>query len=147
MKWTIQHLNRYQYDSLKFDATLSDFNERFSHPDITRVEDVNVEGRMIIREAKYIFQLFIETVIHMQCALTLVDVAVDIQLDVEEIFSDQPVDHLITGNEIDLYPIVWMNIVAEKPMRVIAKGAQRNFVEAEEPSKQHPGLKGFEKFK
>ena len=147
MKWTIQHLNRYQYDSLKFDTTLSDFNERFSHPDITHIEDVNVEGRMIIRDAKYIFQLFIDTVIHMQCALSLVDVPVEIQLDVEEIFSDDPADHLITGNEIDLLPIVWMNIVAEKPMRVIANGAQRQFVEAEEPSKQHPGLKGLEKFK
>jgi uncharacterized metal-binding protein YceD (DUF177 family) len=83
----------------------------------------------------------------MQCALTLVDVPVEIQLDVEEIFSDHPVDHLIMGNEIDLYPIVWMNIVAEKPMRVIAKGAQRQFVEAEEPSKLHPGLKNLEKFK
>jgi Predicted metal-binding, possibly nucleic acid-binding protein len=147
MKWTIQHLNRYQFDSLKFETTLSDFNERFSHPDITQIEDVNVEGRMIIRDAKYIFQLFIETVIHMQCALTLVDVPVAIQLDVEEIFSDDPADHLILGNDIDLYPIVWMNIVAEKPMRVIADGAQRQFVEAKEPSKQHPGLKGLEKFK
>lgn len=147
MKWTIQHLNRYQFDSLKFDNTLSDFNERFSHPDITHIEDVNVEGRMIIRDAKYIFQLYIETVIHMQCALTLVDVPVEIQLDVEEIFSDNSIDHLITGNQIDLYPIVWMNIVAEKPMRVIANGAQRHFVEAEEPSKVHPGLKHLEKFK
>jgi uncharacterized protein len=147
MKWTIQHLNRYQFDSLKFDTTLSDFNERFSHPDITHIEDVHVEGRMIIRDAKYIFQLFIETVIHMQCALTLVDVPVFISLDVEEIFSDHLDDHLITGNEIDLIPIVWMNIVAEKPMRVIADGAQRQFVEAEEPSKQHPGLKSLEKFK
>lgn len=147
MKWTIQHLNRYQFDSLKFDNTLSDFNERFNHPDITHIEDVNVEGRMIIRDAKYIFQLYIETVIHMQCALSLVDVPVEIHLDVEEIFSDNSMDHLITGNEIDLYPIVWMNIVAEKPMRVIAKGAQRHFVEAEEPSKLHPGLKNLEKFK
>lgn len=147
MKWTIQHLNRYLYDSLKFDTTLTDFNERFQHPDITSVEAVLVEGRMIIRDEKYVFNLSIETVIHMQCALTLVDVPVDIQLDVEEIFSDDPSDHLIDGNEIDLIPIVWMNIVAEKPMRVIAKGAKSEFKDTHEPSKVHPGLQDLEKYK
>ena len=146
MKWTIQHLNRYQFDSLKFDTTLEDFNERFQHPDITHIEAVHVEGRMIIRDAKYVFDLSIDTVIHMQCAYTMADVPVEIQVDVEEIFSDDPSDHLIDSNEIDLFPIVWMNIVAEKPMRVIAKGAKKEFEEAEE-SKVHPGLQGLEKYK
>ncbi len=146
MKWTIQHLNRYQFDSLKFATTLENINDRFNHPDITSIEPIRVEGRMIIRDAKYIFQFSIDTVIHMQCALSLVDVPVPMDIEVEEIFSDDPEDHLIEGNAIDLLPIVWMNIVAEKPMRVIAPGAKRNFEEAT-PTKEHPGLKGLEKFK
>jgi len=86
-------------------------------------------------------------VLHMACAISLQDVAVPLQIEVEEIFSDDPVDHLIMGNEIDLEPIVWMNIIAEKPMRVVAKDAKRTFEDAEEPGKIHPGLKDLEKFK
>jgi uncharacterized protein len=147
MKWSIQHLTRYQYDTLNFEHTLQSINESYTHPDILSMEPIYVQGRMVMREGKFVFDLYIETVLHMACAISLQDVAVPLHIEVEEIFSDDPVDHLILGNEIDLEPIVWMNIIAEKPMRVVAKDAKRTFEDAEEPGKIHPGLKDLEKFK
>ena len=74
---------------------------------------------------EFVFYLNIECILKLQCALTLKEMDYHMILDVEETFTSYKSEdnNIIEGITIDLLPIIWSNIILEKPMRVVSENA------------------------
>ena len=76
--------------------------------------------RKIVIIQIYVFNIHIEGTLILECALTLEEVPYQVVIDTVEVFDkivDEEVNY-IEKNTIDLLPIVWENILVEKPMKV-----------------------------
>jgi uncharacterized protein len=72
-----------------------------------------------------VFYLDIKCTLVLPCAVSLDEVEYLIDLSVEEVFTEHKSDdsNIIEGITIDLLPIIWSNILLEKPMRVLSENA------------------------
>ncbi|MFK5883457.1 MAG: YceD family protein [Candidatus Izemoplasma sp.] len=135
MKWTIQELIRLSNTSNTFNGII-DFKDKIDlFDDIYNVSDVNVEGEYEIYDnQEFVFYMNIKCTLTLSCAITLKEVIYEIDVDVEETFStyQDNNNHLIEGITIDLLPIIWSNIILEKPMRILSEEAYKNFKETTE---------------
>lgn len=129
MKWTMQELVKLYHNDNTIDETI-DFGNDFEHTDIIKMSLVHVTGDFeVYNNNEFIFYLNLKCTMTLPCALTLEEVDYPIDLDVEEVFSlEKSQDsNLIDGITVDLLPIIWSNIILEKPMRVLAPHAEENF--------------------
>lgn len=145
MKWTIMQLNRYVNTGLKYKETVSLQEYANKDIDIIRMDDCDVEGSMQIVDEKYIFDFTFNTTIYMECAITLEEVPVQISETVTEIFSNDEEDNEIDGITIDLKSVLWLNILAYKPMRVVKDGVESPF-ETERKKEINPAFKDLKKY-
>lgn len=141
MKWTVMQLNRFVNRTMevKGDIDLTPYWEK--DKDILRMDTCFIDGMMNVADEKYIFDFELSTTLYMECAITVEEVPVEININVKEIFSYDEEDNEIDGITIDLDSIVWLNILAHKPMRVVKKGVESTF-ESEEDfnSKQEEAI-------
>ncbi len=74
---------------------------------------------------EFVFYLDIKCTLVLPCAVSLDEVEYLIDLSVEEVFTEHKSDdsNIIEGITIDLLPIIWSNILLEKPMRVLSPNA------------------------
>lgn len=129
MKWTIQELIKLENQDNTFEDDL-DFSEYIEKTDIIRMSKVHVEGDFeIYNQEEFIFYIDITCTLVLPCAITLEEVEYEMDFSVEETLSTVQNDdfHMIDGITIDLLPIIWSNIILEKPMRVLSKNAYENF--------------------
>ena len=129
MKWTIHELIKNEKLNNQFSATL-DFTDKIANSDIIKISDVEVVGDYeIFDNIEYIFYIDIKCTLTMACAITIKDVDVLLDFTVEEVFTEDKNDEFnqIEGITIDLLPIIWSNIILEKPMRVVSENAYDNF--------------------
>ena len=130
MKWTIQELIR-QYNMDNTFIGEIDFSDYLENTDIEKISKVSVEGDFEIYSdnTEFVFYMDIDCVITLPCAISLEPVDVTLSFGVEETFSTVKNDdfNYIDGITIDLLPIIWSNIILEKPMRVISENATNNF--------------------
>ena len=129
MKWTIQELIKNRKTNNEFHETvdLSVFKE---NSDIVKISPVEVRGDYeIYDDTDFEFLFDVKCTITMLCAITLEEVDIEIDFEAEETFSTEKNDDFIhiDGITIDLLPIIWSNIILEKPMRVLSENAQRDF--------------------
>ena len=80
---------------------------------------------------EFVFYMDIKCTLTLPCAITLEEVDYVIDISIEETLSTVENDdfHTIEGITVDLLPIIWSNIVMEKPMRVLSENAYDNFSE------------------
>lgn len=126
MKWSLQQLYKYQKEPLIFSdvARYDDYIKSFI--DIIRMDDVVYSGKAIcVNDDLYRFDLHIETTMYLEDARTLEEIAYPISLDVLEIFTkderfitDDNDYRYIDKNTIDLYDVVWENVILEKPISI-----------------------------
>ena len=126
MKWSLQQLYKYQKEPLIFSdvARYDDYIKSFI--DIIRMDDVVYSGKAIcVNDDLYRFDLHIETTMYLEDARTLEEIAYPINLDVLEIFTkderfitDDNDYRYIDKNTIDLYDVVWENVILEKPISI-----------------------------
>ena len=132
MKWTIQELIRQQGTNNTFKETI-DFSEKVElFDDIFGVSKVDVEGEYEIYEnEEFVFYMDIKCTLILKCAITLKEVPFNIDIEVEEVFStyQDNNNHFIEGITVDLLPIIWSNIILEKPMRILSENAYENYEE------------------
>lgn len=129
MKWTIHELTKNQSQDNTFEAVL-DFSDRINGSDILKISEVEISGDYEIYDNnEYVFFINIVCTLTMGCAITLDNVDVQLDFEVEEIFTANKDDefNMIEGITIDLLPIIWSNIILEKPMRVVSANAQHDF--------------------
>jgi uncharacterized protein len=125
MKWTIHELIKNQKMNNTFEETL-DLSNFIDNTDIVRISAVDVSGEYEIYDnEEFVFYLSIRCTLIMQCAITLKDVEYPMDLEVEEVFTTYKDEETtkIEGITIDLLPIIWSNILLEKPMRVVSENA------------------------
>ena len=126
MKWSLQQLYKYQKEALVF-SDVAKYDEYIqSFTDIIRMDDVIYSGEAIcVNDDMYRFKLHIETTMYLEDARTLEEVAYHISLDVLEVFTkderfitDDNDYRYIDKNTIDLYDVVWENVILEKPISI-----------------------------
>ena len=122
MKWSLQQLSRYTKTPLEFSG-VTRYDEYALTSDIIRIDEVKYHGTCLALSDDYFrFDIHIETVLYLEDARTLEDVAYPINLDVTEYFGKDPDDEesrFVEKNTVDLYDVIWENILIEKPMYII----------------------------
>jgi len=125
MKWTIHELVKLAHVNNEIDEIV-DLSSYIEGTDIAAISPVRVVGDFEVYDNnEFVFYLDIECTLTLECAITLKEVLYPMDLSVEESFTTFPNDDstIIEGITIDLLPIIWSNILLEKPMRVISEGA------------------------
>ncbi len=135
MKWTIQELRKLRNTGNRF-AYTADFTRFLSEDqaDILAVSPVVITGSFAVLKDpdEFVFEVTVKCILTMACAVTLAAVEVFLDFSVELEFAEVPADdnvHQIEGITIDLDPYLWGEILIEKPMRVVAPGAEEGFTE------------------
>lgn len=138
MKWTIHELKKMSRTDPSVQDVL-DLNGYLHEDiiDIIRIHPVSVSGsfRLVNQDQEYWFDLHIKTALDMPCAITLETVSVPIEFDTELIFSRTEIDdstYVIHGITIDLDPILFAEILVEKPYRVTKPGVELSQVHQNE---------------
>lgn len=126
LRWSLDQLYRYQHQKLEFNATLNynDYIKNFR--DILKMDDVLVFGILnSVSNDTFRFILHIETVMYLEDSWTLEEVPYPVNVDIEEVFTkdarlvtDDNDYRYIEKNTIDLYDVVWENIILEKPISI-----------------------------
>jgi uncharacterized protein len=90
--------------------------EMLKNTDIRRISPVKVEGYIFNNEEEYELYITIKGTMILPCARTLKDV--DNSLEINQ-------------NRLDIFPIVWQNILVDVPLRVLAPDASDEPVEGD----------------
>ena len=135
MKWSISELNKYRLTNNTFDY-LADFQSFITDDliDFIDISLVSVSGsfRVIEAFAEYVFDVKVNCTLTIACAITLKPVEVPLEFETSLKFSTSLVDdsvYLIEGNTVDLDPVIWANILIERPMRVVSDDAYEYYQE------------------
>ena len=126
LRWSMDQLYRYMNEPLEFSATLNYDEYIKNFRDILRMDDAKVSGTLkAINSDTFRFVLHIDAVMYLEDAWTLDEVPYPVNLDVEEIFTkdtrlinDDNDYRYIEKATIDLYDVVWENIILEKPISI-----------------------------
>jgi uncharacterized protein len=125
MKWTIHELIKLERQDNEIHGTI-DIGPYLEGTDILRASPIQVDGSFAIYDQEeFVFDLHIRGTLILACAVTLDEVEYPIDIETEEVFTTFQDDDTIRieGITIDLSPIIWSNILLDKPMRVVRDGA------------------------
>jgi uncharacterized protein len=128
MKWTISQLQKYRNEEFIIDEIVNADEIIKVDPTIRKVSPMHITGRADIDSKKVTFHLKIEGYLILPCSRTLVDVNYPINVDTIETFllksldyeSDEEV-HQVTGDVIDLMPVINEILLLEVPMQVFCE--------------------------
>ena len=133
LKWTIQELIKKAKNDNLIEERIDLRNLlRPEFEDLVDVLETDVDGEYYYyqNDNLFVFDLHIKTTLIMLCSITLEEVSVDLDFDSQLNFSVNYIDddtHVIEGITIDLKPYIFSEILIEKPMKVIAKGAYKKY--------------------
>ena len=98
--------------------------EMLKNTDIRRISPVKVEGYIFNNEEEYELYITIKGTMILPCARTLKDVEYPFSNEIDEIIGENDDNSLeINQNRLDIFPIVWQNILVDVPLRVLAPDA------------------------
>jgi len=124
MKWSLQQLNKFYDSDFSFEESF-DFTEEIKNiSDILGISEIKVKGRLKVLDFNaFSFDLKIVGTMILEDSRTLDPIDYDIKLEVNETFGIEDdgndVIRLIEANTVDLRPVVWENILLEKPIRIV----------------------------
>ena len=98
--------------------------EMLKNTDIRRISPVKVEGYIFNNEEDFELNITIKGTMILPCARTLKDVEYPFSSEIDEIIGENDDNSLeINQNRLDIFPIVWQNILVDVPLRVLAPDA------------------------
>ncbi len=126
----ISKLNNNTLEILEIDETLDYPLEKLKGTDIKSLNNIRVKGTVSrIQDNVYHLNMHITGSMVLLCARSLEDVTypLDIFIDknIKEDENEEEID-VICENSLDIFEIVWENIVLEVPLRVVKENA--NFI-------------------
>ncbi len=100
--------------------------------DIRKISPVKVEGFILNNEETYELDINVSGVMILPCARTLKDVEYSFNIDINEIIGENDDNSLeIIQNRLEIFPIVWQNILVDVPLRVLAPDAKEESLEGD----------------
>ncbi|RSK26924.1 DUF177 domain-containing protein [Bacillus sp. HMF5848] len=130
MKWSIAQLLKLQTKGLEIDEAISIDDLTETKSDIRGISPVKVKGRADISSTKATFFMTIEGTLVLPCSRTLVDVDFPFHVETTETYlfkepsydvSDEDNIHMVTGETVDLLPIIKENILLQIPIQVFSE--------------------------
>lgn len=98
--------------------------EMLKNTDIRRISPVKVEGYIFNNEEDFELNITNKGTMILPCARTLKDVEYPFSNEIDEIIGENDDNSLeINQNRLDIFPIVWQNILVDVPLRVLAPDA------------------------
>ncbi len=123
----ISKLNNETSKILEIDEVLKFSEEDLKHTDIKRLENIRAKGTIErIDSEVYHLVLVITGNMVLPCARSLEDVNYPIHIILDKNIgkiAEEGENQVILQNSLDIFSIVWENIVLEVPLRVICENA------------------------
>ena len=126
MKWSLQQLKKINSFPHAFSTTFDLSALVEVKEDVYGVNPVNVFGNITrIDDETYQFDFNIDCVLSMACSLTLDPVDYHMNEDFSEVYSTKDNEdwYKIEKNTIDLFEMVWSNVIMNLPIRVVREDA------------------------
>ena len=100
-------------------------NDMLINTSIKEITPVKVEGFIYNNDNDYELDIRINGVMTLLCARTLKKVNRPFDIQIDEIIDENSENSLeIIQNSLDIFPIVWQNILVDVPLRVLAPDAK-----------------------
>ena len=115
--------------SIDIDLTYSFSKEQLEGTDLLKLDDVKINGN-ISKDSinEYTIDVDVEGVMVLPCAITLepVDYPFNVKINgnLEEMLEEINENSKKIENSIDIFPIIWENILMEIPMKVVSEKAK-----------------------
>ena len=107
-------------------------DEMLENTDIRKISKVEVEGFILNNEEEYELDIDVSGVMILPCARTLKDVNYPFNIKINEVIGENDDNSLeINQNRLDIFPIVWQNILVDVPLRVLAPDAKEESLEGD----------------
>lgn len=128
---------RSNYDkSISIDEEVKDISDNLEGTDIKKIKNLKVTGYIDrdVLDEEHIY-LKIEGTLILECAITLKDVEYPISVEIDDNYQDLMAEigenvKNIT-NSLDIWPIVWHNVLLVVPMRVVSPGAEAEVIKGD----------------
>ena len=111
---------------IDFDLDYSFSEEELKNTEIQKLENVSIIGQITMNSLNdYYLDLDIKGVMVLPCAISLKPVNYEFNIKISDNLSEilEEIDKNIKKieNSLDIFPIVWENILMEIPMRVVSE--------------------------
>ena len=107
-------------------------DEMLKNTDIRRISPVKVNGYISNNNEEYELNITISGTMILPCARTLKDIEYPFSSEIDEVIGENDDDSLeINQNRLDIFPIVWQNILVDVPLRVLHPDAKEESLEGD----------------
>lgn len=118
--------------SILIDDTLTVPEELLINTDIRRISEVKVVGSISDNEEELELNINISGNMILPCARTLKDVDYPFNIEINEVIDENNDNSLeIIQNRLDIFPIIWQNILVDVPLRVLHPDAKEESLEGD----------------
>ena len=115
--------------SIEINEEVNNITENLNGTDIKKIKNLVITGyidRDVIDE--YHIYLKIEGTLILECAITLKEIEYPISIEIDDNYEDLMAEigenvKNVT-NTLDIWPIIWHNVLLVVPMRVVSPGAE-----------------------
>lgn len=122
--------------SINIDEEVENITDNLEGTDIKKIKNLKVSGYIDrdVLDEEHIY-LKIEGTLILECAITLKDVEYPISIEIDDNYQDLMAEigenvKNIT-NSLDIWPIVWHNVLLVVPMRVVSPGAEAEVIKGD----------------
>jgi len=107
-------------------------DEFLCNTEIRKISPVKVSGYISNNEEEYELDINITGTMVLSCARTLKDVDYPFNIDINEVIEENNDNSLeIIQNRLEIFPIIWQNILVDVPLRVLAPDAKEESLEGD----------------
>ncbi len=131
MNFDITRLNNNIEKNILIDLTYSFNKDDLTGTDLIKLDDVKIEGELFKNSLGNIeLNVDVNGIMVLPCAITLKPVDYPFHTNINgelcDLFKEFDEKQINFQNTIDIFPIIWENILLEIPMRVVSDEAYSN---------------------
>ena len=133
MNIDITRLKNHNVDYIDINETYSFTKEELQNSNILELENVKIIGRIMNNDKDYMIELSIEGIMKLEDSITLepVDYEFKTEIDgnIQELLEEIGETSKKSEFSIDIFPIIWENILMEIPIKVVGSNTYNQKLE------------------